>query len=86
MNFRERSQSCASSVCSILQAAPSPQQEKKVADAIEQAIIEAVRENAERCAKVAQACCSADRDLAHKIAEEIRRQNTALIANLEGMR
>ncbi|MFQ6022491.1 MAG: hypothetical protein ACE5NW_07195 [Acidiferrobacterales bacterium] len=86
MDFRERAQSTAKAVCGILQAEPSSDLQKQVADVIERAMIDTVLEDGERCAKVAMDCCSADRDLAHKVAEEIRRTQTALIANLSSMR
>ena len=65
---------------------PSPDQTEQIAKIIEQAMIQAYRDSAESCAKVAQQCCSPDLDLAHKIAEEIKRSNIALIANLSSMR
>lgn len=86
MDFRERAQNAAKAACAMLQAAPSGDLQQQVADVIERAMIDAVLEDGERCAKVATQCCSADRDLAHKIADEIRRTHTALIANLSSMR
>lgn len=60
---------------------------KEIADAIEQTIINALLEERDRCASVAfDECCDEDQDKAHKIAEEIRRVRTALIANLSSLR
>lgn len=86
MSFRERSESAAQNVYGALAAAPSDEQAKAVVGFIEKAIIEAVVEANQRCTKVAAKCCSADRDMAHKIADEIKRDETALIANLSAMR
>ncbi len=86
MDFRERARSAARNVSGIMQSAPSDELEQQVAAVIERAMIEAVLEDGERCVKAATSCCSADKDLAHKIAEEIRRTNTALIANLSSLR
>lgn len=60
---------------------------KKIADAVEKAIIGALLEERERCASVAfDHVCLEDRDKAHKVAEEVRRLNTALVTNLSSMR
>lgn len=86
MNIKERAESTAKSVCEILDTRPSADLQQQVADIIERALADATIKHSEECTKVAMACCSADRDLAHKIAEEIRRKNVALIANLSSMR
>lgn len=86
MNFKNRAAGIVKTVCQILDATPSADAQKRVAELIERALMDAALEDSEECAKVAMVCCSADRDLAHKIAEEIRRKNVALIANLSSMR
>jgi hypothetical protein len=60
--------------------------ESYLLEAYNRAIIESLRQASERSARTARACCSADRDLAHKLSEEIEKANLALIANLSGMR
>ncbi|MFQ5776153.1 MAG: hypothetical protein ACE5GS_16665 [Kiloniellaceae bacterium] len=84
--LRSRAEEAAKTVFEVLKLSPSTGQSKQVADAIERAMIDAYRDSAERCAKVASECCSEDRDMAHKIYDEIRRANTALIANLSSLR
>lgn len=59
---------------------------KEVADAIERTITNALLEERRRCADVASKCYGEDKDKAHKIAEEVNRINTALIANLSALR
>lgn len=86
MDFRERARSAAKNVSGIIQSAPADELEQQVAAVIERAMIDAVLEDGERCVKAAVNCCSADKDLAHKITDEIRRSNTALIANLSSLR
>ncbi len=86
MNFKTRAAGIAKKVCQILDATPSAAASNEVAELIERALMDAALEDSEECAKVAMVCCSADRDLAHKIAEEIRRKNVVLIANLSSMR
>lgn len=86
MNFRKRAERAAGEIGSLLGASPDAAQAKAMADAIEKAIIEAVLAESERCVKVAHTCCSPDLDKAHKIAEEIKRTHTALVANLSSLR
>ena len=81
-----RAEEAAKSVLDAVGVSPTPDQAERIAKIIEQAMVDAYRDSAESCAKVAQQCCSPDKDLAHKIAEEIERSNTALIANLSSMR
>ncbi len=73
-------------VIEALDASPSEEQAKAVSALIQEAVIKAALESSSTCVDVARECCSVDRDLAHKIAEEIRLANTALIANLSSMR
>ena len=64
----------------------NPQLSREEIENILQAIIDAVLEERSRCATVVKTICSADKDLAHKIADEIRRNEEALIANLSSLR
>ncbi len=86
MSFRARSESTADAVVSALALSPADGQTKEVIAIIEQALVEAVAEANQRCSQLAAACCSADRDLGHKIAGEIERSHQALIANLSSLR
>jgi len=84
-SLRERAEQATQEVHSIL-GVSSADHSKEVADAIEQTIIKALLEERHRCADVAFQCCEEDEDKAHKLADEIRRVNTALVANLSSMR
>lgn len=86
MSFRERSERAAAAAADILGAAPDAAQAKALQETIEKEIIEAVLEESERCISVSRTCCSPDHDTAHKIADEIKRAHTALIANLSSLR
>ncbi len=86
MSFREQADKAVQAVAEALGATPTPEQAKAVADTIERAIIDSYRNAAVHSAKVASDCCASDRDLAHKVADEIRRANIALIANLSSLR
>ncbi len=86
MTLRKHAEKAAEDVFGILGTTPTEQQVGEISDAIEKAIIGAVLEEASRCTDVAKACCSADRDMAHKIETEIHRSHKVLIANLSSMR
>ncbi len=84
-SLRERAEDAAQEVHKIL-GVSEEEHPQEVADAIEQTIIKALLEERHRCADVAFQCCEEDKDKAHKVAEEIRRVNTALMANLSALR
>jgi hypothetical protein len=86
MSFRTQAEHTAEAVVDALGAAPDAAQSKQITDLIERAIIESYQDSAGHCAKVARETCGADKDLASKVADEIRRANIALIANLSSMR
>ncbi len=86
MSFREQADKATQAAAAALGTTLTPDQAKAVADVIERAIIDSYRDAAARCAKVASECCAEDRDLTHKVADQIKRANTALIANLSSLR
>jgi len=53
---------------------------------VEKALLVVLREARAGCVDVVKVCCSADQDLAHKIADELRHKEQALIANLSSLR
>lgn len=86
MTFATRADQATKDVLDAIQFSGSEVQAKRVAKIIERAMIDAYRDCTERCINVAVDCCEEDRDMAHKLADEIRRANTALIANLSSLR
>ena len=86
MNIKERAASIAKAASAVLQVEPNEEQLKLLTDLIEQAVINAMLEAGERHTSVVMQCCSPDLDKAHKVADEIRRGDQALIANLQAMR
>lgn len=86
MSFRSTSEAAATAVFESLNTTPSEEQSKTIVAIIEQAVIDTAVEANQRCAQTAQSCCSADRDLAHKIAVEIKKDHLALVTNLSAMR
>ncbi len=86
MNIRERAQSAAAGVIETLAASPTEAQTKQVTKLIERVVIDAMIEEGKRCASVARECGVADREVARRVAREIRLSNEALIANLSSLR
>ena len=86
MNISENAKSTAGAVCALLGVDPDEKHLREVSQLIERSIIHAVLNEAERYTHVVMSCCSADLDLAHKLAGEIRTSNKALVANLSSMR
>ncbi len=85
-NLNIRAKKATQEIFDILGVRPSGAQGDKVAQAIEQVIVKALQKSVERSTDAATHVCSADRDMAHKIAEEIGLANKALIANLSALR
>ena len=85
-NLNIDAQEVVQEIYDILGVRPSGAQGDKVAQAIEQVIVKALKKSVERSTDAATQVCSADRDMAHKIAEEIGLANVALIANLSALR
>ncbi|MDJ0778575.1 MAG: hypothetical protein QNJ85_11985 [Gammaproteobacteria bacterium] len=64
----------------------SDAERKAILKIIEKSIVQTVEEAASEYQETTAACCGPEKDLAHKIAEEIERKHKALIANLSAMR
>ena len=85
-NIRKYSSAAASQIFEALGTTPSKEQTEQAVRAVEQAVIKAVLDVRSECVDAALNCASADEDIAHKIAKEIRQANNVLIANLSSMR
>ncbi len=83
-SLRERAETAAKEVQDIL-GVSEDSHPKEIADAIEHTITNALVEERNRCAEVALNFVD-DRDKANLVSDEIKRINTALIANLSSMR
>lgn len=86
MDLRDRAEAVVRDACAAVGGNLDDAKTRLVSDIIEQAPIDVMRESAKHHSHAAQEVCPADRDLAHKIAEEIRLKNVGLIANLKGLR
>ncbi len=85
-NLNIRAQNVTEEIFDILGMRPSGAKGEKVAHAIEHVIVKALEKSVERSTDAAMEFCSTDRVMGHKIAEEIRNANKALIVNLTAMR
>ncbi len=86
MDLRARAQVAVEEACNALSAELSDDDMQKVTTIIEAAMRHAVEAAEVESRKVVKDCCEADQDMAHKITSEIKRANTALVANLQGLR
>ena len=59
---------------------------KEVSQIVEKALLKVMRDSQEGCVDVVNICCSADQDLAHKIAGELKQKENLLITNLMSLR
>ncbi len=86
MQIADRAKKVAGDIVSLQGGKPDPAKTREITRIIETAMIDAYRDCTERNAKAALSVCEEDLDKAHKIAEEMRRANTALVANLSSLR
>ncbi|MDH3714392.1 MAG: hypothetical protein OET44_11155 [Gammaproteobacteria bacterium] len=67
-------------------ASLSETQQQEVRKIVEQAIVASVRETVQECRDAATTCCATDSTMTKQIRDEIKRTETALIANLSALR
>ncbi len=75
-----------SSIEAALGSKLSEHQRKAVVEAIQKSLSQTVDHASRKHRKAAERYLGADEDLAHKFAEELKRANVALKANLESLR
>ncbi|MDJ0958161.1 MAG: hypothetical protein QNI91_14935 [Arenicellales bacterium] len=86
MTLSETAEAAVRNIETALSISLEDEKKQKVTKAIEKALIDAVLEISSTSTKVISQCCSADKDMAHKINDEIERNKKALIANLSSFR
>ncbi|MEM9108154.1 MAG: hypothetical protein AAGC96_21140 [Pseudomonadota bacterium] len=64
----------------------SEEDRQAIARIVEQAVIDSAVSASQRCASVVGVHLEHEEDKAHQISEKLKREETALIANLMGMR
>ena len=85
-NLNKRAHDVTQEIFDIMGVRPSGTQGDKVAQAIEQVIVKALKKSAERSTDAATQVFSNDQDMAHKIADKISVANKVLITNLSAIR
>lgn len=86
MTFRENAEATAQGVVELLGTEPPLEVMAKIADVIEKTMIDVALEARNSCADVALNQSGAEKDLAHQIADKIRRESSVLITNLSSLR
>jgi len=86
MNMKEHALRAAEEVNDSLAPPLSEEQIEQVAKIVENAMTAAINETSLQSRDAALNCCSADRDMAHKIEAEIELAKKALLANLMSLR
>jgi len=86
MTIQKNADAAIDAIAEALGVNPSADQAKAVNRVVQDAIIRSVLDERQRCATLATDVCSADLDLAHKISDQIRKGEAALIANLSSLR
>ena len=84
--LREIAEEATNAIDKLLKSKLTEEQWSEVEHIIEETVIKALLEGQHRAVDAALQCPSADKDLAHKIADAIRHKNDALIVNLSSMR
>ena len=84
MDLKKRAQQAVREIGEIVGKELSAGQRDAVDKVVEELVLEAMRECAASYAHAAQACCSEDEDMAHKIAREVEQAHQGLIANPPG--
>ncbi|MDH3688527.1 MAG: hypothetical protein OEU36_03455 [Gammaproteobacteria bacterium] len=86
MNLGQRARKAAEEIGNILSPSLKDKEVQRIAGIIESAMTDTIQETSQVSSEAAYTCCSADRDMAHKIAAEIELAKKALLANLMSLR
>ena len=86
MSISERANGATNAILAVLQATPAEAERRQIVKIIEQALVNTTLAANESCTHAVMECCSPDLDTAHKVADEIRRRQAAVLANLSSLR
>ena len=86
MSLDKISTKTTSEVLDVLEGAVSDAQRNEIAKIIDSGIIDAAVDVRQACADIVRRQIGPDMDMAHKIDDQIRRTQQALIENLKAMR
>lgn len=73
-------------ICNTIAAQLSDDEKASISRIVEQVVIDTTASTSKECAGIVKFHSGPEADIAHKIAEELKLAETALIANLMGMR
>ena len=86
MSLKKHADNAVKKIESNLAVSLSEDEREAVARIVEQAIIDAVADAGQHFSDATKPHLDADDDKAHKIAEQLRLAQTALLSNLQGLR
>ena len=86
MSLKPIADKAVEQICEAVSTPMSNDERESVSRIVEQAVIDAALSTSQQCAHVVKFHAGPEADLAHKIAEQLKLKETALIANLMGMR
>lgn len=86
MPLKKIAENAIDKICEKVLVSLSDDERIAVQRIVEQAIVDATVSATQRCHRIVKQQTGPEADLAHKIAEQMRDAETALIANLMGMR
>jgi hypothetical protein len=86
MKLKNLADNAVAEVGKIMPSSLSESETAAISEIIENTLVKAVGETSEHFSETAVICCGPEADLAHKIAEEMKLAQKAIIANLMGER
>ncbi len=86
MTLKPIADKAVAQICKTVSVPMSDDERASVSRIVEQAVIDAAVRTSQECAGVVKFHTGPEADLAHKIAEKFKQAETALVANLTGMR
>ncbi len=84
MPLEKRAQEASGEISEALDLNLTDEQTAQMTAIVEKAIADAMRISGQRSTAAAVACCGPERDLAHKISDQIKREQDVLFAKLSG--
>ena len=86
MTLKPIADEAVAKICEVVSTPMTNDEHASVSRVVEQAVIDAAVSASQKCASVVKFHTGHEADLAHKVAEQLKLTETALIANLMGMR
>ncbi len=86
MPLQSISDNAVAQICEAVSTPMSDDERARVAKIVEQAVVDSAVSMSQRCVTVVNTHAEHETDLAHKIAKKLEQEETALVANLMGLR